>query len=249
MKFFIPFLLFAAFIFPQSVFANSHFSLKEHNFTVFFDENWRQVTDQDIEEFSSKERENLISSFFITNKNVYLYINKIDSSHPFFNILHISEKYFKETPRDLFKEDRVYKPIETSIGNKIIDFRYDFANMSLFYETEFITSGNSKYKIFSLWKKQNDIILEFNFVVYDDFKNNEEMINFLVKSIDFNFYSDTNTVPKEDNVKTILTETNKNKELNNFMEFILTKQMIYYLISAFVFFFIILLFIKYTRKN
>jgi hypothetical protein len=248
MKYFIPLLILIIFISPQTAFANSHFSAKEHNFTVFFDENWRQFTEQDIKEFSLKDQENLFSSFFTVDKNIYLYIKKFDSSHPYAEIMHTSENYFKETPSDLFKEDRLYKPIEALIGNKIIDFSYNFSEKTFFYETEFISSAKSKYKIFSLWKMQGDSLFEFNFILYDDYKVNEETIRLLSKSIDFNFYSDTNTVPKEDNEKILLKDSNKNKDINTFMDLVLSKNMIYFLIIVFVLFFIIRIVSKNTSR-
>jgi hypothetical protein len=249
MKHLFLLLILTIFIFPSSVFASSHFSLKEHNFTVFFNENWRQFTEQDIEKFSTKDRENLISSFFTTDKNVYLYIKKYDSSHPFHTIILNSKKYYQETPKAVFKEERLFKSIEVIIGKKIIDFSYNFEEMNTFYETELVTSNNTKFKIYSFWKMQNEQLLEFQFVAYDNYKVNKEMIYLLTESMDFNFHSDSNTVIKEDSQKIYLDSSEQNKNVTNILEVLLTKKTIIILSGLLVIFFLISFALRFTNRN
>jgi hypothetical protein len=223
---------------------DTHYS-SEERFTVFFPDKWFQYLPENIENFSSEDRENLISSFYTSDGKTFLHIKKFDKNHPFYSS-YISAKSYKETTEtETFKEERLYRSLETLIGEKITRYTADFEKETIFYETEKITSKSKNYKIFSFWKLQNDFIYEFHFIVYDSFSSYSEKIDSITSLIKFNFNSGDSTIPTMDHQKILLDSSKENSELNNFLKVVFSDKFPIILISilASIVLFIIIRFI------
>lgn len=225
------------------------FSYPEAPFYIDFNENWRHFTEEGINNLSSKDQDYLRAAFFTLDKDNFLYVRKYNQSHKHWIVFQNAKAYVQNTPKELFKEDRILNPLEAIAGKKIESFNYTFESDSLVYQTEKIKSVNSKYKIIGFWKIQGESLWEFQIIsnnVSD--KNIEEMLSFL-STIQFEQKEAANLVPKEDHNKNFSSFSQESTQVEDFISFLLTKTfLVRFAAGSFVFVLLVLV-LNFFRKK